>query len=173
MNQSVTTTLPVPSRRRRAFVVVALIPVLAIGAGLGIAALASGGSESAVSRSAPATPPVTAARSTVVDLCGTDVTDLLATIVAMPPSAQAQVVGSLSPELSNGLGNLALTVDSSNSLAPAPDNTTLGRILPHLGLQDRNAIVRALPAERRSAVVAAEQSAAVALWVSGAPRKCL
>ena len=137
MNQSVTTALPVPSRHRRTFVAIALIPVLAIGAGLGIAALASGGSESAVSRSAPATPPVIAARSTVVELCGTDVTDLLATIAAMPPSAQAQVVGSLSPELF-----VALTVDSSNSLAPAPDNATLGRILTHLGLPDRNAIVR-------------------------------
>ena len=166
MNQSVTTTLPVPSRRRRTFVAIALIPVLAIGAGLGIAALASGGSESAVSRSAPATPPAGVMGVT----CPSDVQNLLSAIAAMPPSVHAQVVGRLSPDLRNGLGNLVLFADPSQQ-PPAPDAITLGQILARLDRVDRNVVMSGLPAEQRAAVAAAAEQSAVASHF-GVPLAC-
>jgi hypothetical protein len=167
MNHSVTATLPVPSRRRRTFVAIALIPVLAIGAGLGIAALASGGSESAVSRSAPATPP-----ARVIGLtCPSDVQNLLSAVVAMPPSVSAQVIRSLSPDLSQGLGNLALFVEPSR-LPPAPDATTLGQLLARLDRGDRNAVMSGLPAEQRAAVAAAVEQSAVFASRFGVPLAC-
>ena len=104
MSQHVITTAPVGIRRRTIVIAIGLLAVLAIGVGVGVAALASGGSEPAVRRSAPTAVPAPAP----VRLCGHDVTNLLAAVVAMPPSVQAQVVGTLSPDLANGLGNLAL-----------------------------------------------------------------
>ena len=164
MSQHVITTAPVGIRRRTIVIAIGLLALLAIGVGVVVAALASGGSEPAVRRSAPAAVPAPAP----VRLCGHDVTNLLAAVVAMPPSVQAQVVGTLSPDLANGLGNLALSVEPSR-FPPAPDNATLGGILTRLDLHDRNTIMNGLPVEQQPEVAAAEQSAASASFVLGLP----
>jgi hypothetical protein len=205
MNQQVITTTPAPNRHRTTFIAVGLCAVLTLGAGAGVAALTTGGTETTVRRSTPtprstqatmdqATQAVTGAAgpiagaayaaghagqggfgglaagtapaSTIANLCGNDVTNLLTAIAALPPSVQAQVVGSLSPDLADWLGHLALYVDP-NELPPAPDPTTLGQILTRLVRADRNTIMDALPVEQQPTVTAAEQSAAMANFVSG------
>jgi hypothetical protein len=167
MSQHVITTAPVRIRRRTAVVAVGLSAVFAIGVGVGLASLTSGESESVVRRSAPATVPAPAP----VRLCGHDVTNLLAAVASMPPSMQAQVAGTLSPDLANGVGNLALLVEPSQ-LPPAPDTATLGGILTRLSRHDRNAIINGLPVERQAEVAAAEQSQAGASFVSGTATTC-
>jgi hypothetical protein len=167
MSQHIVTTAPVGIRRRTTTIAIGLTAVLALGVGVAVGTLTSGGSESVVHRSASATPPAPA----VVHLCGNDVTNLLATIGAMPPSVQAQVVGSLSPDLANGLGNLALSVEPSR-FPPAPDNATLGGILTRLDRSDRNAIMNGLPVDQQPEVAASEQSASVASFISGRYTAC-
>jgi hypothetical protein len=167
MSQHIVTTAPAGIRRRTTAIAIGLIAVLALGVGVGVTTLTSGRSESVVYRSASATTPAPA----VIHLCGNDVTNLLATIGAMPPSVQAQVVGSLSPDLANGLGNLALTVEAPDSL-PAPDNTTLGGILTRLDRSDRNAIMNGLPVDQQPEVASSEQSASAASFISGRYTAC-
>lgn len=166
MSQSVTTTLPVPSRRRRTFVAIALVAVLALGVGVAIATLASDGSESALSRSAPATPQAGVPSTS----CASDISNLLSAIAAMPPNVSAQVMGGLTPDLSQGLGNLVLYVEPSR-LPPAPDATTLGQLLSRIDPVDRNAVMNGLPVEQQAAVAAAAQSEAAAS-LFGIPPAC-
>jgi hypothetical protein len=168
MNQQVITTTPVPNRHRTTFIAVGLCAVLTLGVGAGVAALTTGGTETTVRHVAPA--PATMPASTIANLCGNDVTNLLTAIAAMPPSVQAQVVGSLSPDLADGLGHLALFADP-NQLPPAPGPATLGQILTRLVLADRNTIMDALPVEQQPTVTAAEQYAATANFVVGT-RSC-
>ena len=169
MSQQAITTEPIRIRHRTTVIAVGLFAVLAIGVGVGVGVvqLTSGGLEPVARRSAPATAPA----PEPVRLCGHDVTNLLATIAAMPPSVQAQVVGTLSPDLANGLGNLALYVEP-NQLRTVPDSATLGGILTRLDRHDRNAIMNALPVEQQETVAAAEYLAAGSSFMSGAPTAC-
>ena len=137
MSQHVITKSPTWSRYRTTFISIAVFTLLALGVGVAVAALVSDGSESAVSRSAPATEVVPVTGGT----CPTDVENLLATIVAMPPSVSAQVVRGMAPDMSQGLGNLVLYI-KPGSLPPAPDATTLGALLGRLDPVDRNAVMR-------------------------------
>jgi hypothetical protein len=167
MGQSVTTTLPVPSRRRRTFVAIAAVTVLALGVGVGITTLtATGESESGRRRSATATPPAGVTSAS----CASDIPNLLATIASMPPTVSAHVMGRLTPDLSQGLGNLVLYVEPSR-LPPAPDATTLGQLLSRIDPVDRNAVMNGLSVEQQAAVdVAAQSEAAASLF--GLPPAC-
>jgi hypothetical protein len=166
MGQSVSTTLPVPIRRRRTFVAIALVTVLALGVGAGIATLATGESESGAPRPARATPPAGVTSAS----CASDIPNLLATIAAMPPNVSAEVMGSLTPDLSQGLGNLVLYVEPSQ-LPPAPDATTLRQLLSRIDPVDRNAVMNGLSVEEQAAVNAAAQSEAAAS-LFGLPPAC-
>jgi hypothetical protein len=166
MSQPIVSTAPVRTPRRTGIIAIALFAVLALGVGVGVAALTSEGSESTVHRSAPPTAATPA--PTVTRLCGNDMTNLLAAIAALPPSVQAQVVGTLSHDLSDGLGHLALNVDPTQ-LPPPPDPATMGAILSRLGRADRDAIIIGLPTEQRPAVETAEQSAAYASAMEAPP----
>jgi hypothetical protein len=170
MGRSVTTGLPVRSRHRRTFAVLAA-GALVIGAGTALGALTSAGSDSAVRQFAAAAAPAPAPEPEPLRLCGNDATNLLAAFATMPAGVQAQIGETLSPELGDWLGRLVLLIDE-RALPPAPDSTTLGTILTRLTREDRDVVMRALPIEQRPAVAATEQSAAFASLVSGASTGC-
>jgi len=151
MNQQVITQTPIKIRSRRMVTGVALFVLLAAGLAVGVRALTSEGSESATRRAVPETArPV----SLPYKLCGNDVTNLVSTITAMPPTVQAQVVSTLSPDLANGIGAIVLSADP-RKLPPPPDTTTLGGILTRLTPQDRKAVMSGLPVEQQVAAAAA------------------
>ena len=166
MSEQVITSSPTRTRKRATVIAIAGFTALALAVGVGATALTSGGSGSAVSRSTPATP----AAGVTGALCPSDVENLLSAIAAMPPSVSAQVMASLVPTMSQGLGNLVPYVDPSR-LPPPPDATTLGQLLARLDPVDRNAVMSGLPADQQTAVAAAEQSAAEAT-LFGIPPTC-
>src|SRR5262245_14224338 len=115
MSQHVITHTTMKIRSRTIVTGIVLFVLLAAGLALGVRALTSDGSGSATRRVSPETVrPV--ALST--KLCGNDVTNLVSTIVAMPPTVQAQVVSELSPDLANGIGALMVF---AGTLPPPPD----------------------------------------------------
>jgi hypothetical protein len=77
----------------------------------------------------------------------------------MPPGTSDHLVGSLSPDLAQALGNSVL-FGSPNDLPAPPDTVALGEILARLDPGDRNAIVSGLPAEQQQAAMAAAVHAA-------------
>ncbi len=82
-------------RRRTTLVALSVVTLLAIGAVVAVAQLANDGSGSLAHPStAAARPPIP------VNACGPEITHLLATVAALPPT----VVASLSPELAAHLG---------------------------------------------------------------------
>jgi hypothetical protein len=150
MSQQVITRTPIKVPSRTIVTGVALFVVLAAGLAVGMRALTSAGSESAARRVAPETVQVPLPSQ----LCGNDVTNLVSTIAAMPPTVQAQVAGTLSPDLANGIGAIVLSADPSK-LPPPPDTATLGGILTRLTPQDRKAVMNGLPVEQQTVVAAA------------------
>jgi len=164
MSQRVFTT-SLRTRRRATFGLAGFV-VLVIVVGVAVAALVERGADSEAHGSAP---PVASATSPVPDVRGVRPGDLLATIAAMPPEVRARVVGELSPELRQALGNAAMFMASAQSLPAEPNDQALGTMLAHLDPNDADAIVSGLPLERRSPVVLARQSEAVAMSIIGSP----
>ena|SRR5947209_13274469 len=165
MNHQVITTAPVGFRYRTAIIIVGLFATLAIAVGAAITALDSGGSGTSVQEAAPAAPV-----SPTLQLCGNDVTNLLAAIATMPGSVQAEVAANLSPVLADAIGRPALFVDPSR--LQAPDSATLGAIMTRVSRQDRTTILNGLPAEQRVAAAASWQRANVAEYLSSTATPC-
>ena len=172
MSQLVTTASSVPRRHRMTSVVVALFAALALGVGVAVAALDESGSGSVVHRSAYV--PTPAPEGTASPVCGTDLANVFATIAAMPGDVAAQVVRTLSPELSRFVDSSVMfggSAGTASTLPAPPDTSTLGDLMARLDRADRNAIMSGLPLEQQAAVAAAEQSAAFA-YLLGAPPAC-
>jgi hypothetical protein len=100
--------------------------------------------------------------------CAIDVGSLLSMMATMPPGTAAQMMAQLSPVLSQEVQTLAVFV-TPGSLPPPPDSAKLGKIVAHLDLMDRNAILRAVPAEELGAVLVFEQWELAAFFASGVP----
>jgi hypothetical protein len=169
MSQAVVTTAPARPRHRTIVIAVGLFAVLGIGVAAAVAAITSAGSESSVLEPEVSGQRVPIAAS--LRLCGNDPANLLATILTMPPTVQAQVIASLSDRLSDGLGGLASNIDPSVR-PPAPDSSTLGGILTRVDGADRTTILDGLPVEQRAAVAAAWQSANTAEFLSSTATPC-
>ena len=167
MSQQAITTEPVRIPHRTIVIAVGLFAVVAIGSrgrcrGRPAHIRRIGASRAAVRSAATAPAPVR--------LCGHDVTNLLATIAAMPPSVQAQVVGTLSPDLATGWAPR-----TQRRAQPAPTGARqhdLGRILTRVSREDRNTIVNRLPDEQGAAVVASWKSANVREYLSSTATPC-
>jgi hypothetical protein len=166
MSQHVTTTASIP-RPHRTTLVVAVFTVLALGVGVAVAALDGSRSGSTVHRSAYV--PMPAADGAASQVCGTDLTNVFATIAAMPGDVAAQVVRALSPELSQFVDSSAMFGASAGTLPAPPDTSTLGDLLARLDRVDRNAIMSGLPGEQQAAVAAAEESAAFSYLLAQPP----
>jgi hypothetical protein len=89
-------------------------------------------------------------------------------MASMPPRTAAQMVAQLSPRLSQEVQTLAVLV-TPGSLSPPPDSARLGKIIAHLDLMDRNAILSVVPAEDLAAVLVFEQWELAAFFASGVP----
>ena len=167
MSQQVITTTPVRFRYRTGVIVLGVVAALVIGVGVGVAvdSIGSGGSETSVEQAAPAAPVPPA-----LQLCGNDATNLLGAIATMPGTVQAQLMGTLSPGLSDVLGHLVLNIDPKG--LTAPDSTTLGMILTRVSQADRNTIVSHLPDEQGAAVAASWKSANVREYLSSTATPC-
>ncbi len=153
-------------------IALSVVTLLAIGAVVAVAQLVNDGSGSV------AHPPTAAAPATIqVNACGPEITHLLATIAALPPT----VVASLSPELAAvggdvrsvpGLERGVLVINNHWLNIPAATPETIGRVLAQLKRADRNAIMAALPVDQQPAVAAAEAQTADAFWASGGIPAC-
>jgi hypothetical protein len=143
-------------------VALSVVILLAIGAVVAVTQLANGGSESV------AHPSTAAASSPIpVNACGPEITHLLATVAALPPT----VVASLSPELAHIVEASVIYNHSPNNF-PAPTTAVIGRVLAQLKVDDRNAIMAALPVDQQPAVAAAEAQTADAFAASGGIAAC-
>ena len=158
-------TAPVRFRSRTTVIVLGLVAALAIAVGAVLSSVGSGGSEPSVQQAAPAAPV-----APTLQLCGNDPANLLAAIATMPATVQAQLMGTLSPVLSDALDHIALNVDPA--ALTAPDDATLGTIMTRLSRADRDAIVDALPAERGAAVMASWRSNNVREFLSSTATPC-
>jgi hypothetical protein len=138
-----------------------VVTLLAIGAVVAVAQLANDGSGSVAHPRAAAAPATIQANA-----CGPEMTHLLATIEALPPT----VVTSLSPDLAAVAGILVANNHSLNTPAATPE--TIGRVLAQVKRADRNAIMAALPVDQEPAVAAAEAQTADAFWASGGIPAC-
>jgi hypothetical protein len=165
MSDQVITTTPVRLHYRTAVIVLGVVAALAIGVGVAVNSIGSGGSETSVQQAAPAAPV-----PAELQLCGNDATNLVGAIATMPGSVQAQVMGTLSPGLSDFLGHLVLNIDPTG--LTAPDSTTLGMILTRVSQADRNTIVNHLPDEQGAAVAASWKSANVREYLSSTATPC-
>jgi hypothetical protein len=164
MSEHVITT-PVRLRSRTTAVVLGLVAALAIAVGAVVSSVGSGESGPSVQRAAPAAPVPPS-----LQLCGNDPTNLLAAIATMPASVQPQVMGTLSPVVSDALDHLALNIDPA--ALTAPDDVTLGMIMTRLSRADRDTIVNALPKERGAAVMASWKSNTVREYLSSTATPC-
>ena len=143
-------------------IALSVVTLLAIGGVVAVAQLANDGSGSV------AHPPTAAAPATIqVNACGPEITHLLATIAALPPT----VVASLSPELAHIVEASVIYNHSPNNFR-APNTETIGLVLAQLKLADRNAIMAALPVDQQPAVATAEAQTADALWAPGGIPAC-
>jgi hypothetical protein len=153
---------PVPRRHwKTPLVALGVVTVIAIG-GVAVAQLANEGSGSVSHPStaaAPATIPVNA--------CGPEITHLLATVAALPPT----VVASLSPDLAHIVEASVINNHTPNNF-PVPTTATIGRVLAQLTRADRNTIMAALPVDQQPAVAAAEAETADAFSASGGIAAC-
>jgi hypothetical protein len=165
MSQQVITTTPVRFRYRAPVIVLGVVAALAIGVGVAVNSIGSGGSETSVQQAAPAAPVPPG-----LQLCGNDATNLVGAIATMPGSVQAQVMGTLSAGLSDALGHLVLSIDPTR--LTVPDSTTLGMILTRVSRADRNTIVNHLPDEQGAAVAASWKSANVREYLSSTATPC-
>jgi hypothetical protein len=165
MNQQVITTAPAGFRYRTAVVVLGLFAAVAIGVGVAVTALDSGGTDAPVQQAAPAAPVPPA-----LQLCGNDATYLVAAVATMPGEVQAQVGANLSPALADALGHLAMFLDPSQ--LQTPDSATLGAIMTRVSREDRNAILSGLPEEQRAAAAASWQRANMAEYLSSTATPC-
>lgn len=173
MSEPVMTGSSVPFRRRPKVVAAALATMLAVGAGVGIAAHSAGGSAPVVSWAA-AVPPsegVTAAACRE-----SDIDHLLGAVTVMPPNVATRILGTLSPDLSETLQGARTAIFLSRSVTtpvpPPPDGATLGATLDRLNSHDADAIMSGLPPQERAQAVLAEQSAAYRFALSSPPPAC-
>lgn len=164
MNEQVITA-PVGFRYRTAVIVLGILAVLAIGVGVAVTALDSGGTEAPVQQAAPAAPVPPS-----LQLCGNDPTYLVAAIATMPGEVQARVVANLSPVLANAIGYLANYLDPGQ--LQAPDSATLGAIMTRVSREDRNTILNGLPEGQRAAAAASWQRANMAEYLSSSATPC-
>ena len=113
MNQQVITTAPIGFRHRTAVLALGLFAVIAIGVGVAVTALDSGGTATPVQQAAPATPvPPT------LQLCGNDPTYLVAAIATMPGEVQARVGATCHPSWPTRSGTSRCTSTRASSLRP-------------------------------------------------------
>jgi hypothetical protein len=165
MNQQVITRAPAGFRYRTAVIVLGIFAVIAVGVGVAVTALDSGGTQAPVQQAAP-----TVSVPPTPQLCGNDATYLVAAIATMPGEVQPRVVATLSPVLADALGHLAMYLDPGQ--LQAPDSATLGAIMTRVSREDRNTILNGLPEEQRTAAAASWQRANMAEYLSNTATPC-
>lgn len=157
MSKHVVTRSSVPIRHRTKLLAAAVGTALVVVGGVSMTGCGADGSGSAASRSTTAAPGVSVPTT---DACGhsdlgylrsSDIGDVVTAVAAMPPKVGAQVVASLSPELSEVFG-----VATFLTLPAPPDTATLGSVLLRLDSGDAKAIMSGLPATQQDALAAVE-----------------
>lgn len=153
--------------RRRYSIVVALVALLAAGAGAAVGALVAS-DQSVIYRSAPAQPTAAGPVDSITSAGGRYGNALLAVVTATP-SETTQLVSSLSPAARRVIGNAAQANAAArvSSIWPAPyppampDNATLMGLLTNLDPADRSVILRVLAPEAQADFQALMNGAAI------------
>ena len=147
MSQQVITT-PVPSIPRwrgRSIAVIALVALLAAGAGAAVGALLANDS-SITYRSAPTPPTEFVPPAAAATWSG----NALLAVVTAVPGGEAHVA-SLSPPVREMISEAAQAVGSGEYVPVMPDTKTLVGVLANLGSADREVILGLLPPETDAA----------------------
>jgi hypothetical protein len=139
-----------PFRTRSAVLAAAALAVVLLAVSAGIAALVSDGASSGT---APAATPPAAVAS--VDTCPGDAGALLTVVAGLPVAEHTPIMRSLSPDTAAMIRTAAESSALTNTLADAPDPSTLAGVLSRISPSDSAVILRGLAPQTRAAVQAA------------------